>query len=186
MIALTPTELATLHLMQTGEPLGKQDMVYLEVAATKIFANTRELRKSLGIAHYCGPRKTSAHHGDKLRLYLAEPKTHEEVRLFLNLKNRTSVTQAISQVRKRYGLCICLVSQHHWQHLPEYDGRDKTPTRFGHYLALEMLKHGRITCEVLHKKYGVPRTETRSVLDSARKLKKKFKHLVGGVDNTTL
>lgn len=177
MLTLTQNELTSIHAMQSCDQLTKQDLVYLDVAANKIMANCREIREKLGIKRHTGRRitHTNINQGDKLKHYLTEPRTHEDIQSFLNLKNRTSVIRTISQVRRRYKMCICLVSDNHYKHLPEYDNLEKQPTSFGHYLALEMIKaKSKLTKDVLFINYGVKKSDAQNALIQARRHKKKF------------
>lgn len=175
MITLNQNEMAAIHAMQNGEQITKQDLVFLDVAASKILSNAKELRKKLGIKHHCTPRHTNITLAEKLKIFLKEPKSEAELIVFMKSKNKHSMLTTISHTRVKNRLCFCKVSPNHWQYLPEYDGVDGCPTSFGNFIAIQMiLNRGRLSREVLTAKYGVPKSKIENVLALGRNHKKRF------------
>lgn len=175
-MTLTQNEINAIPAMQKGEDLSRQDLVFLDVAATKILANAKAVRKKLGINHQCAPTHKNVNLGEKLKEFLKEPKTENELSVFLKSKNKGSMQGMLSNARVRHKLCFCKVSPNHWQYLPEYDGMEGGPTSFGHFIAIQMiLGGGKVKKSVLTAKYGVPASKTKSALAIARKHKARFK-----------
>lgn len=187
MLTLTQNELTAIHAMQNAEILSKQDLVFLDVAATKILANAKEIRKKLGIKHQCSTMHTNINLAEKLKYFLKEPKNERELLVFLKSKNRHSMLTTISHTRVKNRLCFCKVSPNHWQYLPEYDGLEGGPTSFGHYIAIQMiLSGGRMQRHILTAKYGVPASKTDSVIAIARKHKERFKKFLSQTKATQM
>lgn len=179
MISLNQNEITAIHAMQNAEALSRQDLVFLDVAATKILANAKEIRKKLGIKHQCSTMHTNINLAEKLKYFLKEPKNERELLVFLKSKNRHSMLTTISHSRVKNRLCFCKVSPNHWRYLPEYDGLDGGPTSFGHFIAIQMiLSGGKLKKSVLTAKYGVPSSKTDNVLEIARRNKARFKEFL--------